>query len=152
MSSPLDHPGWAGVGAWCQAGQPDKWPLSTARMFHSTRPATLPCPRSTLREYSENVTISLGNVTISLGVQKTSIYTSLEILETDWYLTNETCFIWGDTRCCWWCGLTFPRCASWQWTEGRAPPRGPPWCQQRPGTITSCQQRESVITDHHLGR
>ena len=59
MSSPLDHPGWAGVGAWCQAGQPDKWPLSTVRMFHSARPATLPCPRSKLRDYSGNVTISL---------------------------------------------------------------------------------------------
>ena len=62
----------------------------------------------------------------------TSIYTNSKILETDWYFISQMKPALFGTQ------MTFPPLwASWQWTESWRPP----WCQQRPGTISWCQER-----------
>ena len=135
MSSPLEHPGWAGVGAWCQASSPDKWPLSTqCRMFHSSRPATL--ARLKLRIIQKSWSSSIPSNLYDFNLQ--------DFTKTDWYLTDETCFIWSLWR--WWCGLTFPLVRLVTMDTEPGPTPGTTGMV----TIIWCQEsRESVISGHH---
>ena len=140
MSSPLEHPGWAGVGAWCQASSPDKWPLSTlCRMFHSSRPEQpLPAQNWGLLRKARSPTSSDRLVCM------TSIWEisqrQIDILQMKLALY---CHCVADDA-----GWHSPWCASWQWTQSQAPPRGPPaW-----SPASDVRAAESVISGHHQGR